>query len=277
MDLYQLSKEIDGILIEATLNVDKDVDFLYKVAGFDKIAKAVKSGNAKELEAAIDFSHKEVKVPSSALKSKVSVKANKVNPITIRIGGNVGGNYYNMVNHTIGFGVSENIAWVLRDNDYDMEKVMKDVGDQGRAIRNDLLAPALKGSIAHELNHWIKDSLHGGFMLGAVQSYAKKRAKGKGVPNVNQTSFEIDSQVEAIRYIKRELGKRAFDKLSWEELAVTKPSLASNFIAWGRLTHAQFDDVMKLFIKRMARENLLGKGLRKKPNYSAIRLAVGSM
>jgi hypothetical protein len=95
--------------------------------------------------------------------------------------------------------------------------------DRGKAIdyipdhqkvffRNEITETNIKGSIYHELSHWLNDTLHNKAVsknMPITQDKIDKLWSG----DVNFSDFEIDAQVHAIKQVKRNY-KKDFDKLT---------------------------------------------------------------
>ena len=286
-----MHKHIHGIieLTESIINFNKDVDMLYKHAGYDKLNKAIRDGSPLAIRKALNNTLRIKDINSSQLRTRAGRAAHKINPIVFKFGQSF--NSYQMLRHmiTIGF-YTTGIYSLLDRTDYDLsDKALKgmELTDAGIVrMRNDLLEPALKGSIAHELNHWYKDSIDNKFLtkqdrLGSYYKLTKQTNKLNkvlkfGHTDINQTDFEIDSQIAAIDQVKRNIGARRFNKLNWYKLVELKPSLLGNMV--NHNNEKEYQDVMRRLIKRLSREGLYGKGLgRSIPKYSELKLWARNM
>jgi len=83
-------------LSESLLNMNADVDFLYKKSGFDKLNKAFRSQDSDRIKEAFSGMRYGATfvARSSELKSRVAKRANRINPITIMIGIFPTGSFY---------------------------------------------------------------------------------------------------------------------------------------------------------------------------------------
>ncbi len=265
-----MRKLIEQALEEATFNMDKDVDFIYKKAGFDKIVKAMESGNAETMKKAFR-GLKEWYGSSSELKSRVAKKAHKINPVTIKTGMLWDGSLYDPRNKIIAISLNQGAYTILDTSGYDAETVIRRVaGNKGKMLMKEFWASNIKGTIYHELTHWADDSLHNRHIKNTIdraREGGQTSLKGK-FSDVNHTPFELDAQIHAIKAIRKSLGKRAFDKMDWDDLFKEKSSLQSNFRNFK--DKRDYMSMMKRFIKRLNREGLLGKGLKKIPSYNKI-------
>jgi hypothetical protein len=263
-------------LDEATFNVDKDVEFLYKKANLDRFHKLVIGNNSAEDVATVLG---KIEIPSTFWRgnsgdmvSRDSKKAHKVNPVDIRIGAYMDGSYYNPVGKVIQVSLHSGVIGHLQRNMYRVDLVASILGSSFSWFQKELNAENVKGTIAHELAHWLDDSLHGMHI-----THKSKSDKEAGISigankfsTVDQTPMEFEAQIHAIKTIRKQIGKRAFDKLTWGDLFHLKGSLMSNFSkAWDiDLSSTAYEDAMKRFVKRLAREGLLGNGLKNYPSSS---------
>lgn len=126
----------------------------------------------------------------------------------------------------------------------------------------DLNASTIKSSIAHELSHWLNDSLHNEFLTRLIRIATENDnhdiLKLKNL-DVNLTYFELDAQIHNIKQLKRDNLKL------WNTITLYK--LISLSLSLTKI----YDDIRKLYgdaiiriwqtnlIKRMDREKLLGK------------------
>jgi hypothetical protein len=95
------------------------------------------------------------------------------------------------------------------------------------------------------------------------------------VTSLVHSPLEINAQIHAIKNIQRELGKKAFNKLTWRDLFIYKNSLIGNFSNFKN--ELEYDVMMKNFLLRLNREGILGKELRKVPGYPEMREIVRSV
>jgi len=258
-------------LLEGMFTINKDVDYLYKKAKLGRLHGLLKKGNMKGLEKALD-SFKTVLVSSSELRSRAARKANKVNPIGIRLTIGSEGSYYKPAEKVIQISLNHNAYGLLRNTGYNQSAIKDIIGTQYSRFVGEFDAENVKGTIAHELSHWLNDSLHGKAVartLAVVREKGVEAASGKFL-TMRQHPIEIDAQVHAVREVRREMGKRAYDKLTWPDLFRKKNSLPGNFRdnRGQPLLPKQYNDTMKRLVKRLHREGLLGKGMKRLPTYA---------
>lgn len=247
--------------LENTFDIDNDVDYIYE-HGCVSLIKMIntKSLSLNDLK---DFPF--IVILSSKLKDEDSIKANSVIKIKIKCGFFDDGNLYhinkNPSKNYIQISPLYSPVVTLIKNNYDKSKLSK---EDKRYISNSLNEKGMKVIIAHELSHWISDCLYNKHLTKIVtraidlqdEDVLKLRQK-----NVNLTYFEIDAQIHGIKTLKHNYKER-WDMLSFEDVASHYPALLSVarkvFLNYGEAVLELWE---KNILKRMARENLLGKSM----------------
>lgn len=264
-------------LTEATFNIKADVDRLYKMSGFGKLHGLLKKGDYAEIKKIFAGFETQLFLDTSSriLRSKISKQAHKVNPVSIRIGVSREGSYYKPGEAAIQVSLNHHAISLLKNFGYMQQNLKQAIGDQYLRFVNEFDAEGVKATISHELSHWISDSLYsqnvakhlkiaremGGYYMGDY---------GGKFPSVRQHPMEIDAQIHGIKEVQRQIGKRAYNKMTWLELFHMKGSLLSNFKAKGNrpLFKKEYESMIKRFAKRLHREGLLGNGMRKLPTHA---------
>lgn len=273
----------EELLLEKTFDIAKDVDFLYNKSYkpiFDMFKKVNLSKHAAKatidpklmdqmkfiqvelarvLKNAIMFS-----TDSSKLKGKDAKMAHEVNPVRIDIGVFDRGSFYIPQEKFIQMSLNKQVIELVRDSGstFDISFIPT---EQLRRFANEFKPERAKTTMAHELSHWISDSLHN-FYLTKTTKTAWELQKPEILllhkKDVNMTHFEIDAQVHAIKQLKAS-NKKQWDSLTLVDLFTMYQSLigvASGVVRYG-------EDVLniwqKALVKRMAREKILGKNMRK--------------
>jgi hypothetical protein len=145
----------ESILSEKLTDVDTDVDMLY-----DKYFK----GDVDAIERTgfvTSAMFEKSETDTSILTSPDSIRCHEVNPCVIKI--NPGLNYYNPNNKIIGIGVSKNAYnFVIDYVDGSIERAIEYLQDehQRKTFIKEFTEARIKGSIHHELAHWIDDTLN---------------------------------------------------------------------------------------------------------------------
>lgn len=285
-------KPFKEFLVEKLIDVDKkDIDMIF--APLKKLYKDLQAvwkqhGTLETEELQKQFrevmgrhtqskTHKVAKTfYSSQLNSETAKAAHKINPVQIELyyvlpeGAS---NSYNMMTKKIMIGlpssVWEAMAWRLSTvPQYQIAMLTNETSD----IR-------LVTTIRHELTHWLDDSLHNEFLHKKFSRFADDREKilradadmkttkdaisasfkkhvTKGEDDIYLTPMEITPFVNQIAELKRRIGDKRYDLLTWSDIMTKMPSLDG----LNRIHGAKF---RKLMFSRMAREGLLTKNLRK--------------
>jgi len=134
---------------------------------------------------------------------------------------------------------------------------------------NEITEHKLKATIAHELSHWISDSLYNSQIKKTINLAIKLDKHIKEVlrvEDVNMSYFEIDAQIHGIKQIKRKKNKY-WDTYTLTDLFFMYPPLrATTTVLYNKYSKEVLDIWLKNLITRMNRENLLGKNMKKFPS-----------
>jgi hypothetical protein len=285
-------KPFKEFLVEKLIDVDKkDIDMIF--APLKKLYKDLQTvwknhGKLPAEEVEKQFrevmsrhtkgdQHRVVKTfYTTQLDSETAKAANKINPVRIDVYNVLpegGSNSYNMMTKRIMIGLPNSVweAMALRLRhipQYQIAMLSHETSD----IR-------LLTTIRHELTHWLDDSLHNQFLHKKFSRFADDREKivradadmkttqdaigasfkkhvTKGEDDIYLTSIEITPFVNQIAELKRRIGDKRYERLTWADMMTHMPSLDG----LNRRHGAKF---RKLMFSRMAREGLLTKNLRK--------------
>jgi hypothetical protein len=250
-------------LLEKLFDLDQDVDYIY-----DKFFKQFINNFKLKKITKIDIDNwKSKKIDSSELKTIDSKKAHLINPIIITNDLlNKNGNFYAPNNNLINISIKVNILLKYIEYKYNDKEIQKRLPDyQYEMFKRQLTEIGIKSSIYHELSHWVSDSLYNRHMKNIIDlsnKYNNKELLKLKQKDVNLTYFEIDAQVHAIKNLKR-LYDFAWDKWSFEKVFLNYPAL----MATAKKVYDNYGkEVLNIWqrnlIKRMSRENLLGKNMK---------------
>lgn len=240
-------------LTEALMSIDRDVDYLYHEYIKPSI-DSIKSGTGYiESHAAY----------TDELKSDLCVRANELNPCVILINKPNNDNFYRPTDQTISISISREAAKMIKDYggiDAALEMVTRYNDRPGIAdqFRNEFEPAKIKGSIHHELVHWIDDTLHNQHIRSNI---TKKLAKGatslarKPGDDVNTYEFERQSQIHNIYQLKQHYPEQ-WDKLTFTQMLQLSGPLASMYKS---MPESQRQEWVRKMRMRMHREGLLGK------------------
>jgi len=135
-----------------------------------------------------------------------------------------------------------------------------------RLFSKELNESNIKATIWHELSHWLNDTIHNRNITKLINVAANLKNSEVlllNKPNINMTYFEIDALIHGIKGVKN-IKSKIWDKMDLEDLFVECTSLA--FI-YNTIYSKHGQDVVnvwqKLLVKRMVREGLLGKNMKK--------------
>ena len=244
---------------EKLMSIDDDVDMIYDryfKADFEKIAASGK------LDADMFMS---AKTDTSVLQSDLARQAHALNPCTIRINSQ-GGNFYRPTENLINITINKNAFNVIMDfGDGSIEKTLKRLNaTQAARLSREFKPSTIKGSINHELVHWIDDTLHSSFITRRIQKAnladrgGERFLSKRGIP-VNADTMEIQSQVHNVLQLKRQ-HTDIWDELTFTEMIRLSPALSS--IYFEMLDEPYKTQWKKALKQRLYREGLLGKSMR---------------
>jgi hypothetical protein len=250
------------ILNESVFKLNTVVDFIYNTY-FKELIDHVNSG----LEV---WPLKKAKLYSNDLpKNKYINLANESNPLIIYINsGN--GNVYYPNDGAMSLSVNENAYDFVRTYGTlpTAVNVLKSTGkpEKAKALINEFTPARIKGSIHHELNHWLDDTLRNQHLqklmtkAGDADPHKRSNIVRQGNPDVALTNYEREAQIHSIVQLKRQYG-RQWNRLSFEEMIRLNPSL--EHIYDNAKEGGWLDEWKQLLLRRMHREGLLGKAMTK--------------
>ena len=248
------------LITEKTFRVNEDIKFIYDKA-FKQFVKDFAKGTvpANIQKWIIDL--KEIiitTIESSELKTKDSKAAHLVNPVTIEAG-IFNGSFYNPTTKIMRVGFPVDAAHILLTK--------QDVPKPQRVyLENEITEAKVKATTGHELSHWISDSTRG-FQISKLVRIAAELKSGDVLKlhkkDVNMTYFEVDAIIHGIKAVKSKVGNKEWDTLTFKQVGELYTSL------WSVIKKLEYygSDVAaiykKMVLKRMHREKLLGKNMRK--------------
>ncbi len=250
------------ILQEATFNLGQDVDLLYNLLFKD----VIKNIHNEKWNGKYVMSHEPM--TTAILKSKNARLAHAVNPMYIVTNRE---NVYDPHKSIISISINNSALDVIRAKDNSFEKALRYLKEyypeQARRFVADLTESRVKGSIYHELSHWLDDTFHNKHlskMLTKAQNQNSSKVTMQGERNVGLTKYEINAQIHSIKQMKRNY-KKEWDMLSFNDMISHNASLMT---ISSKLNKADYNRWKKMLLKRMARENLLGIKMTKNVNYT---------
>ena len=247
----------ESLINERLMGVDDDVDLIYDRFFKKDIDEIQQTGIiSKEMFNSGDITTRD-------LTTSLAEKADKLNHCSIIV------NHYNsnmysandyVISLTINKGAVNYILSNFNGNLHLASKYFKSDGDikQANSILAEFTEAKIKGSIHHELAHWLDDTLHNKHIKARA---IKSRESGsdmtkKGLP-INADKLEIEGQIHNIVQLKRKHIDE-WDSLTFKDILRLSPTI--NFI------NKQLNgDIKTKWLRdlktRMHREGLLGKNM----------------
>lgn len=255
----------DFLLQEKIFDIQHEVDFLYDRFFKKFIDVYQKDGTIGTIPNRLSMSGDEF---MKNVKNEDIKEANGINPLKMIIISTDKGNMYvpNKAGATLYISINGEAANLLNryKNNVDFLSAM----DQ-RFIKNELTSARVKGSIMHELSHWIRDSLNNQYLSkkldknNTVASSAEKLRNlnnGKNYGHQFLSPHELDAQVHAIvQFINSNPAR-------WNRLTKLDDALFSMPFYKAiseNLTPSEHAEWKKKILARLARENLMGKRMRR--------------
>jgi len=245
----------DYFLTERLMNVDVDVDMIYDTYFKKDIEEIRSTGKIKPNQFKTSI------LNTSDLISTLSKKAHKRNPCEIKI--NHGRNFYAPTKNIISLSISMNaIDFTLTQFNGSLKKayeyLSKNLPNQSKNYINEFNTSRIKGSIHHELVHWIDDTLHNKHIKkrAVIADETGKDMTRKGLP-INVDKLEIQGQIHNVYQLKNEFSD-IWNDLSFDDLISLSTTLSV-------INNELKGDIKKQWKKnlktRMWREGLLGDNM----------------
>ncbi len=175
------------------------------------------------------------------------------------------GNFYNSALSTIQLTLNVNAINFLKQYKT-IDKAIIDITPSSmNSFKNEFTQVKIKGSIYHELSHWLDDTLHNKHITNlhkkAEEMYVfgnKSKALSMlklGDENVGSTYYEINAQIHSIKQLKR-IYKKVWDTLSFDDMLQLDGGIKAVYDA---LSYTDLKKWKKKILLRLHREKLLGK------------------
>lgn len=241
----------EGLISEKLTQVDSDVDLLYNTYFKEDIDYINKTGYVN------NGLFKTNKTNTSVLTSEESIKANELNQCVILV--NIKGNTYNPSGHIITVSITKDaIDFVINEFKGDLQAAINYLEEPQRAsLRKEFTEEKIKGSIHHELAHWIDDTMHNQHIMKRTNKAMELGTANIGGIPVNSTKMEIQGQIHNIKQLYNKFND-VWDDMSFTELVSHSPTL--NIISRQLKGDTKINWIRNLKT-RMNREGLLGKNM----------------
>lgn len=240
-----------NILTEKLMDVDDDVDYLYNT-----FFKDIIEGIRQNKTITPDMVSKQL-TNTGVLLSELSVKAHELNPCTIILFNKL--NVYEPGKRNIYITISPEALYFLLEKNGNYKDAYNSLYDEDKpTFENDLSEARVKGSIHHELTHWIDDTLNNKHIYNLLRKSSLNPEYGnKRLKYINVHPLEIQAQIHNIKQLYRYY-KNTWDEMSFEEMLNKNPS----FYFLQLLPNDVKATWKKNMLKRMNREGLLGKNMK---------------
>lgn len=239
----------ENFLMERLTEIDNDVDYIYDNY-FKKDIEEIQRTNIVTIDM-----FKKSKLDTSYLMSKDASIANKENPCLINI--NFGGiNHYNPNEQIINLTINGNALSHVMNYKGNIELAKNELPERvQKRFKQEFTEEKLKGTINHELVHWIDDTLHNKHIQKTLEK--AKETKGGIFRNkpISMNYLEIQAQIHNIKQAKRKHSEN-WDNLTFGDLLEIIPVLS---IINNGLSFENREQWRKAIRRRMYREGLLGK------------------
>lgn len=240
------------ILTEALIDVNYDVDAIYDHYFAADVA-AIQAGTW-------DKTVIKDETDTGILVTPLARRAHQMNPCTIMINDfGSSSNWYRPQDSMINLTFNAQAIDILRMQ-RTMDNAMRYVGDKANQFRSEFTPATIKGSIHHELSHWIDDTLHNQH-IGKLIDKAEQAGRKTILPNnsdINAHYMERSSQVHNIVQLKREYAD-SWDHMSFLQMIQHSPAMNSTYTRMPPRERAVW---LKQLKTRLAREGLLGANMR---------------
>jgi len=238
-----------NFLNERLMNINDDVDLIYNdffKNDIDKLNKTrIITPDMFEMNT----------LSTNYLISPLSKKTNKINPCDIII--NHQNNFYNPILNKISITVNKNAINFVNYYDGKIDLAIRNLNDNKKInFKREFTESKIKGSIHHELVHWVDDTLHNNHISNKLKIASELNVR----PNqskIDLSNYEIQSQIHNIVQLKR-LHEDEWDTISFDDMLKLSPLL--NIIN-NRLSDSDNKKWKRKLLSRMFRENLLGKNM----------------
>lgn len=262
-------------MTEAVFHLRKDIDNLYN-KGFkpivDEIETALKTGeapptNGKLMKFLGGRNSVLLEIDSSKLVSSDAKKAHEIRPVKIILEIGNRGNFYRPSDEQIVVSIPENIIDIFQRLLWDKKEILSQV--KNATIFKEITENKLKGTINHEMSHWIRNALTGHLDKMFTKMNKKLSDKQKLAirtqPDVNKfdrdiekitlksltmgniskvaTSYELDAYIHNIMEYKESVGIKKYNKIKLSDLFDEIPALQPIKTAFLKYKMKNLEDV----------------------------------
>ena len=245
-----LKEHIRKVLNEVLTLVDDDVELLYDMFFKKDIEEIRETGIVRDDMFSWDT------IDTSILQTRDAIKANEMNPCDIII--NNGLNGYQPSTQKIFISISNSAKnFVLGYGHGNIEIATQQLPKEQQRIYfpREFTPEKIKGSIHHELAHWIDDTFNHRHLSKRLRKQAELGTRNLKDISVNMTKVEIQGQIHNVKQLYNKY-MDIWDDLSFMDMIGMSPPLIG---IYNELNFEQKKIWIRDLKTRMFRENLLGK------------------
>jgi hypothetical protein len=247
--IKQLLRE--SLLAEKISNIDIDVNMLYDMYFKDDIDEIGRTGMVT------DDMFKMKQTNTSILKDDESLLANENNKCNILI--NYGRNFYSpskkLISLSVDGGGKDYVMGFGGNINDATESLTKD--SQRNNLPREFTEEKIKGSIHHELAHWIDDTMNNQHIKKRLDKAMELNTANLGGVPVIASKMEIQGQIHNVKQLKNKY-ENNWDNLTFVEMLRLSPALNTVYRDLPYKFKVKWIRDLKT---RMYREGLLGKNM----------------
>ena len=261
----------ENLITERLTDVEEDVDFIYDKFFKEDIDEVQRTGIVTTNMFKIHETDSNILKSNQAREANLSTLKKFKKPITIYINKKFShgfDNFYNYKDNIISIGISRDaLEYALDHHRGDIQKAADGLPLKLKVtFKQQFTEEKIKGSIHHELAHWIDQTFNNDAVSRSVNRYnlmVNKKKRHKNAPEGSGTdiNFEYMERQGQIHNIKQLYNKHKdqWDKLTFKGMLELSPALDKVYYTMGDKNLR--DKWVRLIKQRMYREGLLGKNM----------------
>lgn len=254
MNILKEAEERASLLNENMMDIDNDVDMIYNMYFKKYIDAFNRTGTVDSVN-----EYTPIQTNTSILNNEICKKAHELNPCTIYINDKNRGNmspHYRPLSSEILLILPFNAINYIHN---EWNGVIKDATIDYPEIPNELTEHKIKGTINHELIHWLDDTFNNNIIRKKIDNYQKYEGLyNKGVNKTHMIFYEINAMMGNIKQAYN-IHKNEWNNLTFDDLIKLIPSLLN---AKSRMNGDELSKYYRKIKMRMFREGILGKKMR---------------
>ena len=252
--MKQIIKKLlrEGLITERLTEVESDVNLLYDMYFRPAVEEIERTGKITEDM----FNYAETN--TVILESELAKEAHKTNMCIIKINTNRN-NFYDPNSRIIGVSVNKGAVDYTMNFGGDLKSAINYLDDeyQKRELPKEFSEERIKGSIHHELAHWIDDTMNNRHIKNLLDKPIDVRTKMFNKLPINANKLEIQAQIHNVKQLYNKY-ENIWDELTFKDMLTYSPPL--NKVYRDLPMKIKLDWIRNLKT-RMHREGLLGKNM----------------